>query len=100
MYRASAATSADVRSRGSSSSRSLRLVDGGGRGGGGEGGAGGGDGGDGGGAGLGGGDPNGEYAVELKKISAVPSPVRYSHASPSPLSPAPSASIVALRASA
>ena len=92
--RASAATSAAC-SRGSSTSSSLRLAAGGG-----EGGVGGGDGGDGGGAGLGGGDPNCEYAVELKKISAVPSPVRYSHAWPSPSSPAPSASIVALRASA
>ena len=96
--RASAAISA-ASSRGSSASRSLRRA-GGGDGGGGEGGAGGGDGGDGGGAGLGGGDPNCEYAVELKKISAVPSPVRYSHAWPSPSSPAPSALIVALRASA
>ena len=61
---------------------------------------GGGDGGEGGGAGLGGGDPNCEYAVELKKISAVPSPVRYWHDWPNPSSPAPNALIVAFKASA
>mmetsp|Transcript_5744 Transcript_5744/g.18992 ORF Transcript_5744/g.18992 Transcript_5744/m.18992 type:complete len:220 (+) Transcript_5744:531-1190(+) len=69
-------------------SRSLRVV-------------GGGDGGDGGGAGLGGGAPNGENFVLLKKISAPPKAVRYSHCPPraSP-SPAPNASIVAFKASA
>ena len=68
------------------------------------GGVGGGDGGglgEGGGAGTGGGEPKGEYFVELKKISAVPCPVRCSHPAPKPVeSPSPNASSVALSASA